>query len=69
MSTRIGLGTNRLANTPENVAFLRDAVRRSVSLAMLGLTAVLLTLGSGAMVAAGVGMWNAPPCCHMAVQK
>src|SRR3954454_17778644 len=23
---RIGLGTNRLTNTPENVAFLRDAV-------------------------------------------
>jgi hypothetical protein len=50
-------------------AFLKEAVRRSVSLAVLGLTAVLLTLGSGAMVAAGVGMWNAPPCCHMDVRK
>ena len=24
--TRIGLGTNRLENTPQNVAFVRDAV-------------------------------------------
>jgi RNA polymerase sigma factor (sigma-70 family) len=50
-------------------AFMREAVRRSLSLVVLGLTAVLLTLGSGAMVAAGVGMWNAPPCCHMDVRK
>jgi pyridoxine 4-dehydrogenase len=30
--TRIGLGTNRLKNTPENVAFVRDAVAAGVSL-------------------------------------
>ena len=28
---RIGLGTNRLENTPENVAFIRDAVEAGVS--------------------------------------
>lgn len=28
---RIGLGTNRLKNTPENVAFIRDAVETGVS--------------------------------------
>ena len=28
---RIGLGTNRLKNTPENVAFIRDAVEAGVS--------------------------------------
>ena len=28
---RIGLGTNRLTNTPENVAFIRDAVQAGVS--------------------------------------
>jgi aryl-alcohol dehydrogenase-like predicted oxidoreductase len=28
---RIGLGTNRLTNTPENVAFIRDAVEAGVS--------------------------------------
>jgi pyridoxine 4-dehydrogenase len=28
--TRIGLGTNRLANTPENVAFVREAVEAGV---------------------------------------
>ena len=30
--TRIGLGTNRLTNTPENVAFVRDAVAAGVGL-------------------------------------
>jgi pyridoxine 4-dehydrogenase len=30
--TRIGLGTNRLRNTPENVAFVRDAVAAGVGL-------------------------------------
>ena len=30
--TRIGLGTNRLANTAENVAFIRDAVAAGVGL-------------------------------------
>ena len=30
--TRIGLGTNRLRNTPENVAFIRDAVAVGVGL-------------------------------------
>ena len=30
--TRIGLGTNRLRNTPENVAFIRDAVAAGVGL-------------------------------------
>jgi pyridoxine 4-dehydrogenase len=29
--TRIGLGTNRLRNTPENVAFIREAVAAGVS--------------------------------------
>jgi aryl-alcohol dehydrogenase-like predicted oxidoreductase len=28
---RIGLGTNRLTNTPENVSFIRDAVKAGVS--------------------------------------
>ena len=28
---RIGLGTNRLTNTPQNVAFIRDAVEAGVS--------------------------------------
>src|SRR2546428_87707 len=28
--TRIGLGTNRLANTPENVAFVRQAVEAGI---------------------------------------
>ncbi len=28
--TRIGLGTNRLTNTPENVAFIRDAVAAGI---------------------------------------
>jgi len=30
--TRIGLGTNRLTNTPENVAFVRDAVAAGIRL-------------------------------------
>src|SRR3954452_17403193 len=30
--TRIGLGTNRLTNTPENVAFVRDAVEAGIRL-------------------------------------
>lgn len=30
--TRIGLGTNRLTNTPENVAFVRDAVAAGIGL-------------------------------------
>ena len=30
--TRIGLGTNRLRNTPENVAFVRDAVSAGIDL-------------------------------------
>jgi pyridoxine 4-dehydrogenase len=30
--TRIGLGTNRLRNTPENVAFIREAVAAGVNL-------------------------------------
>jgi aryl-alcohol dehydrogenase-like predicted oxidoreductase len=30
--TRIGLGTNRLTNTPENVAFVRDAVHAGIRL-------------------------------------
>jgi pyridoxine 4-dehydrogenase len=30
--TRIGLGTNRLTNTPENVAFVRDAVDAGIGL-------------------------------------
>ena len=30
--TRIGLGTNRLRNTPENVAFVRDAVAAGIGL-------------------------------------
>jgi pyridoxine 4-dehydrogenase len=30
--TRIGLGTNRLTNTPENVAFVRDAVAVGIAL-------------------------------------
>ena len=30
--TRIGLGTNRLANTPENVAFIQEAVAAGVGL-------------------------------------
>src|SRR4051795_7124353 len=30
--TRIGLGTNRLTNTPENVAFVRDAVDAGIRL-------------------------------------
>jgi len=30
--TRIGLGTNRLTNTPENVAFIRDAVAAGIRL-------------------------------------
>ena len=30
--TRIGLGTNRLTNTPENVAFVRDAVAAGIAL-------------------------------------
>jgi pyridoxine 4-dehydrogenase len=30
--TRIGLGTNRLRNTPESVAFVRDAVAAGISL-------------------------------------
>jgi pyridoxine 4-dehydrogenase len=30
--TRIGLGTNRLKNTPENVAFVRDAIAAGVGL-------------------------------------
>jgi pyridoxine 4-dehydrogenase len=30
--TRLGLGTNRLRNTPENVAFIRDAVAAGVGL-------------------------------------
>src|SRR3954467_15867668 len=29
---RIGLGTNRLRNTPENVAFVRDAVAAGIGL-------------------------------------
>src|SRR5919205_1838297 len=29
---RIGLGTNRLTNTPENVAFVRDAVAAGIAL-------------------------------------
>jgi hypothetical protein len=50
-------------------AFMKEAARRSVSVALLGLTAVLLMLGSGAMVAAGVSIWTAPPCCHMDIRK
>src|ERR671923_8674 len=30
--TRIGLGTNRLTNTPENVAFVRDALAAGIGL-------------------------------------
>ena len=30
--TRIGLGTNRLRNTPENIAFVRDAVAAGIGL-------------------------------------
>jgi aryl-alcohol dehydrogenase-like predicted oxidoreductase len=30
--TRVGLGTNRLAHTPENVAFIQDAIAAGVSL-------------------------------------
>lgn len=30
--TRMGLGTNRLTNTPENVAFIRDAVATGIGL-------------------------------------
>src|SRR5919201_2125776 len=30
--TRIGLGTNRLRNTPENVAFIREAVAAGINL-------------------------------------
>jgi len=52
--TRIGLGTNRLTNTPENVSFIRDAVAAGIRMID---TAHLYTGGESetAIGASGVG--------------
>jgi len=60
--TRIGLGTNRLRNTPQNVAFIRAAVDAGVQMID---TAHLYTAGESEQ-AIGAALFPAPPGCVIA---
>jgi pyridoxine 4-dehydrogenase len=61
---RIGLGTNRLANTPGNVAFVREAVAAGVR----HIDSAYLYAGGGSETAIGAALSPAPEGCVIATK-